>query len=436
MTRYLVDVARRGHGIAPGASAAADSDEELAPAGPRQEPSFVDAVPESPGNEEAASAGSSRSPTDAVQIRERRPASPERPSAESPPAAATASATPSPSVSQAPLAAARSVAPAAASPSVPPVAVPAPAAAVPAPATTSGAEPAASAPIDALRAPGPPAVDRPGAPAPPVTASVLAHPPPGRIEPPPIAEPHAPPAVVEVTAAPPPPSPRPATAQVPTSALTHEAVAPAAPVELVPEAAPGSPDRVVPATPPATVGLALGSTPEPAAAVASAPAQPSRTEPVPAARAEPVARPPREPGPVRAVPASGPRNIDTGAQPAPSAVPVSALAPTPKLGPQGRQSGPDVEVIPASAPLPPPRPIAPAPSTSLALPRPAWLDRPPAVVVEPPPAPRRSVQVRIGSVEVRAEAQPAAAPVSAARRSAARGFDEYWAVRSHAGWDL
>ncbi|HEU0237379.1 MAG TPA: hypothetical protein VFR14_13145 [Candidatus Limnocylindrales bacterium] len=80
--------------------------------------------------------------------------------------------------------------------------------------------------------------------------------------------------------------------------------------------------------------------------------------------------------------------------------------------------------------------MPPAALPAVALPRPAWLDRPPAIVVEPPPAPQRSVQVRIGAVEVRAEAAPSAAPQSAARQSLARGFDEYRAIRSHAGWDL
>jgi hypothetical protein len=68
------------------------------------------------------------------------------------------------------------------------------------------------------------------------------------------------------------------------------------------------------------------------------------------------------------------------------------------------------------------------------MPRPAWLERPLPSLIEPPP--QRSVHVRIGAVEVRGEAQPAAAPASAARRSIARGFDDYRAVRSHAEWDV
>jgi hypothetical protein len=73
----------------------------------------------------------------------------------------------------------------------------------------------------------------------------------------------------------------------------------------------------------------------------------------------------------------------------------------------------------------------------MAEPRPAWVELPPLVIVEPPAPARRDVHVRIGAVEVRAQTPPAPVqPATARVRSTARGFDDYRAIRSHAGWDL
>jgi hypothetical protein len=74
----------------------------------------------------------------------------------------------------------------------------------------------------------------------------------------------------------------------------------------------------------------------------------------------------------------------------------------------------------------------------MAVPRHAEAELLPPVAATSVPAERR-VEIRIGSVDVRAE-QPSPPPTiaAAARRSpsAARGFDDYRAIRSHSAWDI
>ena len=189
----------------------------------------------------------------------------------------------------------------------------------------------------------------------------------------------------------------------------------------------------------------------------------------PAADAEPVqsaARPARASAapPTHAVPrvadtsrvpelalpqAAAPATVATPAPSAPRPVPAlhdeepTAQSPTRAVVPEPAHLDqvtprPSAIIEPAPTPTAPaPAAVVPAPVPAIAEPRPAWLEPPSAIVVAPPLPARRDVHVRIGAVEVRAEAPTAAAQSSVARsRPAVRGFDEYRAVRSHAGWEI
>jgi S-DNA-T family DNA segregation ATPase FtsK/SpoIIIE len=79
----------------------------------------------------------------------------------------------------------------------------------------------------------------------------------------------------------------------------------------------------------------------------------------------------------------------------------------------------------------------PGPLPAVAEPRQVPAQPLPSASVAPVPAQRR-VEIRIGSVDVRAEAAPSPSVPAAARRTGAvaRGFDDYRALRSHGSWDI
>jgi len=126
--------------------------------------------------------------------------------------------------------------------------------------------------------------------------------------------------------------------------------------------------------------------------------------------------------------------------------PPESPQPEPDTGAAERQ-GPDV----LESPIAPVVPAPPAPSivpklhdADLSAPLPAMAE-PRQVPAQPLPAAsvasvaaQRRVEIRIGSVDVRAEAAPSPGVPAAARRtgSVARGFDDYRAIRSHSSWEI
>jgi hypothetical protein len=109
-----------------------------------------------------------------------------------------------------------------------------------------------------------------------------------------------------------------------------------------------------------------------------------------------------------------------------------------------------VEAEPQSAaPLRPPdvsQAPNPAPETPSSVPEPPSVSALPRAAAEAAPRlveaprPRRTVDVRIGSVELRVQQakppEPASAPVAPAERPATRGLEEYAARRSYRGEEL
>ena len=426
MNGFLVDLARRGRGLALGPDGASDSTESApGAAAPRPVPEVLDGTLELPTDE-------GRETTDVAAVAAPPPTGPmsdaPRVSGDNR-VAAVASRPPAPPIAPSPVTAARAEAAAAG----PATAVPAPLASPPpvpanrAPHAVSSLPPATpepSAPMSSAGEPAPAVQSVPGAPpANPVgsnaidTGPVIA-----------VARPDADPGQVLAVAAP--PVSQSAAVQSP---RTPPAAAPMPPAEI----------SEPPATPAAAVQPAIGADagpiPRPLPALAGpavAEQAPARVEPTlerDVAPPEPAAAPRRDA--VATPAASRPGSVEPVAEP-PTTVPARLLVPPiPTAAPASPAAVDAAHAVPMPASVAAARPATATPLPATAQPRPAWLEQPP--VVAPAPLPGRSVQVRIGAVEVRAESPTAPAPVAAPiRRSAARGFDDYRAIRSHAGWDL
>jgi hypothetical protein len=139
-----------------------------------------------------------------------------------------------------------------------------------------------------------------------------------------------------------------------------------------------------------------------------------------------------------------------------SASPCDAAVEASEVSPARRPEPPTAAIAPLVVPpLPPltasaspPRPGAPTNSLVPAQALPAGEAN--AITAQPRPsgpapvpevasraALPRDVHVRIGTIEVRTETQPGPAPGAPARLlPSIRGFDDYRAVRSHAGWEI